>query len=363
MNMLDEQAIEDIAIGAALLGSGGGGDPYVGKLMALAAIRECGPVPLIRAEEVPDEALVVPSAMMGAPVVLIEKLPNGQEFERAFRALGKYMGQEVYATMPIEAGGVNSMVPIAVAARLGLPLIDSDGMGRAFPELQMVTFHLHGISAAPMAMADEKGNHVLLDAIGNHWAENLARSVTVTMGASAMIGLYAMTGAQLKQAGIHGIMSYSRKIGEIIRESRKTETSPTRKIAEFTGGYLLFQGKITDVARGMEGGFNRGVVRMEGVGNDKGSTLEVEFQNENLLARIDGEIAATTPDLICLLDLETGEPFTTESLRYGRRAELLVLPCHEMWRTEQGLREVGPRYFGYDCDYVPIEELAKRRGR
>lgn len=56
----------------------------------------------------------------------------------------------------MEAGGVNSMIPIVVAAQLGLPMVDCDGMGRAFPELQMVTFHLDRISATPMAITDEK---------------------------------------------------------------------------------------------------------------------------------------------------------------------------------------------------------------
>ncbi len=39
MRYLDEQAIENIAIGAAFLGTGGGGDPYIGKMMALTAIK------------------------------------------------------------------------------------------------------------------------------------------------------------------------------------------------------------------------------------------------------------------------------------------------------------------------------------
>ena len=51
--------------------------------------------------------------------------------------------------MPIEAGGVNSLLPLALAARLGLPVIDADGMGRAFPELQMVTFHSGRCSCNP----------------------------------------------------------------------------------------------------------------------------------------------------------------------------------------------------------------------
>ena len=59
--------------------------------------------------------------------------------------VGSFYNRKIDALMPIEAGGVNSMLPFAAAARLGLPLVDADGMGRAFPELQMVTFTIGGV--------------------------------------------------------------------------------------------------------------------------------------------------------------------------------------------------------------------------
>ena len=88
-------------------------------------------------DEVPDDAFVVPSAMMGAPTVMVEKLPRGDEVINAFKALGSYIGREPTHTMSIEAGGLNSTTPFVVAAQLGIPLVDADGMGRAFPEIQM----------------------------------------------------------------------------------------------------------------------------------------------------------------------------------------------------------------------------------
>lgn len=75
------------------------------------------------------------------------------------------------------------MLPLALAAQLGLPVIDADGMGRAFPELQMTTFYLDGISATPMVLADEKGNVTIMDTIDNAWTERIARSVTVQKAA------------------------------------------------------------------------------------------------------------------------------------------------------------------------------------
>ena len=161
--------IEDIATGAALLGAGGGGDPYVGKLVAIGAVQECGPVTLLEPEEVPDDALIVPIAMMGAPTVLAEKAIGGTEYQKLFDMVSKFFGQKIYAFMPIEAGGVNSMLPIAAAARLGMPMVDVDGMGRAFPELQMVTFTVGGMKATPMALVDEKGNSCIFETITNKW--------------------------------------------------------------------------------------------------------------------------------------------------------------------------------------------------
>ena len=162
MRLVGEAELEDIAVGAAILGTGGGGDPYIGKLLAQEAVRRYGPVQMVTVDEVPDDAFVVPSAMMGAPTVMVEKLPRGTEVINAFKALGDYMGREPTHTTSIEAGGLNSTTPFVVAAQLGIPLVDADGMGRAFPEIQMIVATMHGVSATPMTLADEKGNSAVI---------------------------------------------------------------------------------------------------------------------------------------------------------------------------------------------------------
>jgi DUF917 family protein len=174
MRKLDIQAMEDIAIGAAILGEGGGGDPNHGKLIAILAIQKHGAVDLLTTEEVPDDVLIIPLASMSAPTVGLEKLPKGDEALHACRVLEKHPGKKAYASMPIEAGGMNSTISIGVAATIGIPLIDADGMGRAFPEIPMVTPTIYGVSATPMAMVDEKGNSILLHAIDNSWADRKA---------------------------------------------------------------------------------------------------------------------------------------------------------------------------------------------
>ena len=346
--------MEDIAVGGAIMGTGGGGDPYVGKLMAQQAILKCGPVKIIDVTELPDDALVVPVCMMGAPTVMTEKLPQGDELMNAFRALEQLLGRKIDAVLCGEAGGVNSTTPFVVAAASGLPLVDGDGMGRAYPELQMVTFTLHGVSATPMVLCDDKGNSLVLNTVSNAWTERLARAATVEMGGSALLAFYAMDGATAKKAVVRGTLSLCADLGRALREARAAHEDPVQAIKAKLGAEEIFTGRIKDIERRTEGGFARGTARFEGVDGWRGQTLRLDFQNEFLMAERDGKVIVTTPDLITLLEAESGNPVTADSLRYGLRLVALAFEASSAWRSPEGIALVGPRYFGYDVDYTPF---------
>lgn len=354
MKTITVDDLGDLSVGATLLGTGGGGDPYIGLLMAEAAIRRYGPVTLIDVEELPDEGIVIPAAMMGAPTVMIEKIPNGREIQTAVSVLERTLNKKAIAIMTIEAGGINSMIPLAVAAEMRLPVIDGDSMGRAFPELQMTSFHVQGLRATPMALVDEKGNHMMLDAINNSWTERLARSVTVAMGGASMIALYPVTGRQAKDAIVRGTMSKGMALGKMLREARTATNTVEDKLLRDYGAMQLFSGKVVDVERRSGDGFVRGTLTAVGLGNCDGSILRIEFQNENLVAFRDAVVVATVPDLICVLDRETLMPITTEALTYGQRINVFAFSSDPIWNTAKGLETVGPRYFGYDLDHVPL---------
>lgn len=341
-----------LARGAAVLGTGGGGDPYIGRLLAEAAVREHGPVPVVQVADLPDDAVVLNVAMIGAPTVMVEKLPSGAQFAEAIRSLATHLGVTPTHVACIEVGGVNSTSPIVAAAELGLPLVDGDGMGRAFPEVQMVLPTLSGISATPMALADEKGNTAVFATVDNRWAERLARTATVEMGCSAITAQYAMSGAELKQSYVRGSLSLSVAIGEALVDARAANEDPVVAVTAVLGGTVVFEGKVADVERKTVTGFARGTARIAGSGSDTGLEAVLRFQNEHLLVEVAGSVRTTTPDLIVTLDAETGEPITTEGLRFGARVRIVTAPADPRWHTPAGLALAGPRYFGYDTPAV-----------
>ena len=79
----------------------------------------------------------------------LEKGTNGIEYPKVRTMMERMLGRKLDAFLLSEAGGMNSMVPISAAARAGLPLINADGMGRAFPGIQQDTFTLNGVSTNP----------------------------------------------------------------------------------------------------------------------------------------------------------------------------------------------------------------------
>lgn len=355
--------LQDFVRGAAFLGTGGGGDPYVGRLILQQEMAQGSGVRILPLRSLADDALVVPVAMMGAPTVMTEKVPSVPALQRALEAVARRAGRPVDALIPLEIGGINSTMPLVVGARAKLPVVNADGMGRAFPEIQMVTFGVYGCAISPVVIANEHGDVVTVDATSNKQGEDLARAVVVRMGGAAHIALYPMTGAEVKATAIPDTLTLALDIGRIIRTARAARKPPEEALFAHVAslsvprfGCILFDGKIVDVRRETRGGFNVGSVSLDGIGDHAGS-FRVEFQNENLVAYHDGKVKAMVPDLITLVDRETIEPITTECLKYGQRVKVIGMSVPPIMRTPQALATFGPRAFRLDLDYVPLENI------
>jgi uncharacterized protein len=353
--LLDPDALRALARGCAVLGAGGGGDTYLPLLQALQATEDYGPVALVDVDELPDDSLIMPCGGIGAPTVSIEKFENGDEGERLREQLQFLTGRRVSALMAGEIGGGNGVLPIAWAAGMGLPLVDADGMGRAFPEVPQVSMQLAGISPSPAVMTDERGNLALFRTISGHWMERLERAATAEFGGAASSTEFSLTAAEARTATIRDSVSLAIRIGAA---AAGTTGDPVEALISEIGAFRLVTGKVTDVERQTRSGFVRGSTVVEGLGADTGRLLRIELQNENLVALERGRVLASVPDLITVLDSETADAVATERLRYGQRVTVIAFGCDPVWRTEAGIAATGPRMFGYDFDYTPVEELA-----
>ncbi len=366
--MLRQVTLEDIrpiGIGAGILGTGGGGNPYLGGLHLASVIRERGPQPIIDPFVLADDAHCCVVGSIGAPTVSIEKLPEGTEMCRALRLLEAHIGRRFDAVAIAEIGGANSMQPLIGGLQAGIPTVDSDGMGRAYPEIQMSSFlFASSASAAPLAMVDAADNAAVLPgAASDKWAETIARNIAVSMGARAGLAGTIMSGAQVKAAGVHYTLSLAHHLGARVIAAQRQKSDVPAVIAAVLEGQVIFRGKISDVERRTTKGFARGRVKISGfvpkqhAANALGGprrVLAIEFQNEFLIAYLGGKVAATTPDLICIVTEAEGEPVTTEALRYGTRVAVITVPAPPQLKSEAALEVVGPAAFGYDAPYRPL---------
>jgi DUF917 family protein len=344
-----------VAIGAGILGTGGGGNTYVGRVWLMKEMRDRNqPVVLLDADEMPDDGMTCCVGMMGAPTVSLERIDQGDEQAVAVRAIEKHIGKKMTALTCSEIGGANSMMPLICGLQMDLPVVDGDPMGRAFPELQMDTFSMNGVSPSPLAVADHHHNVSILHVDSPVRAEQYARTLTIQMGGSSALVMPVMSGQTMKQHIIRGTYSLAQRIGEAVLDARRRHEDPSDVVADLGNGQVLFRGKIVDVERRTVKGFARGRMKLVGFG-DPNDTMEIVFQNENLVAWHNGQIVCTVPDLICILSLEDGEPIQTEMLRYGLRVAVLGLPAAKELKTPAALPVISPPAFGYDdIVYEPL---------
>lgn len=352
MQTISFAEIHKIARGSAVLASGGGGDPFRGELSVSAALERTGPVQLIGLDELPDDAFIASVFLIGAPVALLEKFPFCDELVRAMRELERLKGRSVDAVFSVEAGGVNSMVPFSVAAIAGIPVIDADTMGRAFPEMDLTLINLAGVSSAPVVITDDYGTLISIDSADNVVLEKLSRAISFRSGAAVAAAGFSGTVSELRPGLSQGSISLAAELGQVMDLPDREPEDTWQEIVNIGRGRKLFDGKVVSAHQDVEQGWGVGTVQIEGSGKHRGTSMRVDVVNEYLAATVDGTPVASTPDIISIYDATSGTPLTSEGVRYGRRVGVIALPCDARWASPQGLALAGPRRFGYAFDYV-----------
>jgi len=368
-----KEDVEDIIRGLTLMGTGGGGRPDMGMDYLLPHIKEGKRITLTPAEAISDDAWTCSVFGMGS--IAPQKTLSASEREalgygdwvvakpmvEAIRELERYSGCRIEAIIPFELGAGNTTAPIDAAVRCGMKVIDGDYAGRAVPELAQTTPALYGHAFEPAAVCDPWGNVLIMKKTASlRVAERIGKMISIAtklpdIKAPCAHAGFLLQGRDMKKLVIPGGVSRSLTIGRRIRQALNAGGDPASAAAEAMGGWVIFRGRVVRKEWESRDGYMFGNTTIQGQGPDDGHILKIWLKNENHVTYRDEKGFVTSPDLITIIDARNGEPYTNTILEEGMEVAVLGSRAEEKYRSAKGVALLGPRYFGFDMDYVPIE--------
>ena len=327
---------------------------------------------MISVDDFPDDGIVVAVQGIGGGgpwEYVIERtksqgldvLSQSKRNNMVVDLLSEFVGKEVTAIIRSEAAEATATA-LLVAAERNIPILDAGITGRAVPEVQQSIPWISGIASIPTAIVTPWGDEIVIkNAIDEYRVEDLSRAIAVASGGDAVITMTPMNGQQIKYAALKNNLSEAIKYGKVTREAVESNNDPIDALLKASSGYKLFQGLVTKSDEKGDRGFNWIDVAISGTDDFTGKTYEVFVKNENIIGWLDGEIDAMSPDYIYNLDPKTGESIVSKagigSYPIGKEVVLIGLPSADQWRSDMGIELMGPKHFGFDFDFTPIEEL------
>lgn len=364
VRILKEEDVDNLIMGATILGTGGGGDPKEGLKTLMDDLNSGRELKLARASELDPESLVICAYFCGsipAPGEKEEKqLAVSQNYMvKALKIMERRLGKKISAVIPTEIGGGNTAVALHLASILDVPTLDGDQVGRSAPELNQSSYIIHGIKAVPSVITDPFGNIVVVEDYADISSyESIARSLVIASGGFVLVMDSPVTAKETERVAINNTVSKAINLGKAIKKAKEHGKDPVEAAVKFVGGFKVFSGFIASHSLRVEKGFLTGEVEIGGVDEWKGHSFRIWVKNENIIGWKDGKVAVMPPDLICLID-ENGYGITNSEVRVGMKVNVIGARAPEIWRTPRGIELFGPRHFGFDYDYVPIEKLLK----
>ena len=378
METLTKVGMEDYIIGAGILGCGGGGGSESGREMVKHAFESGYKFNLVDINELNDEDMlcIISGVGGGVPQEVRDRVaPYVKKFEAKIEAametrfnrlrktteeLSKYIGKEFVSYVPSETGGGNGVMPMFLNALEGKPSVDGDGCGRAKPEIGISLTHVAGIPMAPISIVTPFMEVMIVKSVVDDYrGEDITRHVAVASGGGVTAARSSGTVAEFKKGIATNQVSRCIKIGKAIREARERGDDPVEAFVRSSGSSKLFEGEVASYEMEARGGFNWGNWHIKGIKEFEGHKFRVWFKNENLLSWLDDKPYVTCPDLICIVDSETCEGMSNFRgvKRDGKTITVFGIEAIDSWKTQRGIDIFGPRHFGFDQNYVPMEDL------
>ncbi|MEM1433975.1 MAG: DUF917 domain-containing protein [Pseudomonadota bacterium] len=374
VRVLGEQDLIDLLVGSCIQ-STRNCDPSDSIAEVRAALGAGKQFKLMSAENFPSDGMVVAVQGIGGGgawehVIERTKEQGLSEIENPRRhvvgLLADYMGRDFTALVRSEAAGATASA-LLLAAELEIPTLDGGITGRAVPEVQQSIPWINGIASIPTAIVTPWGDEIIIRrAVDEYRVEDISRAIAVASGGSAVITMAPMSGAQLTKGVIPGNLSEAMLYGRTVREAREAGADPIAALLEATSGYLLFQGVVTRSDDRGDRGFNWVEAELRGVAGFEGQRYRIFVKNENIVGWLNGKVDAVSPDYIYNLVPDTGESAVGVGIggyTVGEEIAIVGVPAAPQWRSRKGVELIGPRHFGFDFDYVPLEDLQAIRRR
>lgn len=368
-----KQECEDFVRGLCFMGAGGGGRPEAGLMLLLDQLEAGREIEWVDVDSLPDEAWTATVAGMGgrareggteeelAELGCVEERydPLGL-MVAAVQALQDSAGVEVEAIVPGEIGAGNVPAPIAAALELGLPVVDGDyAGGRAIPEVPMTIPEIRGVPVCPISFVTRWGDVLILkDTVSTAMADRIGRMITFASYGWIGFSWYLMRVKEVKEVLAAGTLTKALQVGQVIREAREKGADPVAEAVRAVDGWLLFEGEVisTETADEQALAFGLGTHKLKGLGSHEGHTFKIWYKNEYHVSWRDDKPFVTSPDSLIMIDLKTGEPATSYDFSVRDQVAVVGRKAHEVHRTRGGIEALGPRHFGFELDYVPIEQ-------
>jgi hypothetical protein len=365
--VLDRVALEDILVGCSYLGCGGGGRLSEGMAQLEEDWKAGRSFELLAVGDLPDDQWVASPYGLGsnatpsdAERVRFVDLPRSPDcVERSFRLLGTYLRRPFAAVVAGELGPWSTAAALSTAARLGIPTLDADRVGRATPEATQDSLLAAGLSTTPIAAVTGFGDSLILEKVArNSRVEDLLRAISAASLSELGVTDAALSGRDAKRPGVlvTGSLGHAEALGRARRHAASTNGDPLAAVVAAGGGYRLFEGDVVESPWKDDSGFLVGDVTIDGRGSFRGSRYRVWYKNENLISWRDDAVSVTAPDLIVIADTRSGSSISNPDYERGQAVTVLGFPAPALWRSPAGLRLFGPAHFGFDVPYVPIEE-------
>jgi DUF917 family protein len=219
-----------------------------------------------------------------------------------------------------------------------------------------------------MPLVDLQGNVVVVQhAADPTFPDQVGRFVITRGGGLGANNHYPMTGRVAKRVIIPNTISASLELGRVLRDVRRAGTDPLAAVAAKVGGRLVFVGDVRSMKEEEALGFYFTTVELTGSGALAGHRAELAIKNETMYLTIDGRPRAYFPDLVLMLDPQTGRGLMSVELAVATKVALVVVACHPRLReaalSPEAQAAFSPARYGRAGDqYVPLEDLARAAG-